>query len=218
MSLLDLSHAIVSDMPQWASDRQPLKLHRRSLHGPDSHMSSSLEIGCHVGTHIDAPLHFLDGQPGLDRIPVDRFFGRGLVVDCRPGGEGTAAPAALGPDILAGRDLAEVDFLLLLTGWDTHWGTDEYYRHWPWLSADLAAVVAKAGLKGIGLDTPSLDDRTGHVAHDLCAAAGLVNIENLTGLAPLVGRDFHFLCLPLKLHDTEASPVRAVAVLETGAP
>ncbi len=65
LKLIDLSHTIVSDMAQWPGDKQPLKLHRHSLHGPDSHLSSSLEFGCHVGTHIDAPLHFLAGQPGI---------------------------------------------------------------------------------------------------------------------------------------------------------
>ena len=214
MSLLDLSHTIVADMPQWASDNQPLKLHRRSLHGPDSHMSSSLEIGCHVGTHIDAPLHFLDGQPGLDRLPVDHFVGPGRVVDCRPQVAAMAEPGPLGAEVLSGLNLDAVDFVLLLTGWDRFWGQDRYYQAWPYLSAELAAAVAAAGLKGIGLDTPSLDSLTGHVAHDLCAAAGLVNIENLTGLDQLVDRNFQFQCLPLKLHDTEASPVRAVAVME----
>ena len=214
MALIDLSHTIYTDMPQWAGDHQPLKLHRHSLHGTGNHMSSALEIGCHVGTHIDAPLHFLDGQPGVDRLPVDSFQGRGRVVDCRPAVGFQDKPQALGAEILVGQDLAEVDFLLLLTGWDQYWGQDRFYQEWPWLSAELATAVAAADLKGIGLDTPSLDCFGGHEAHDICAAAGLINIENLTGLEQLVDRDFRFMALPLKLQDTEASPVRAVAIPE----
>lgn len=215
MELFDLSHTISSGMPQWRSDRQPLVLHRHSVHGPDSHMSSSLEFGCHVGTHIDAALHFLDGQPGVDALPLDRFHGRALVLDVREKESGVAAPVALEPEILNGIDLAGIEFLLLLTGWDRYWGEETYYRKWPFLSPELAHQLADAGLKGVGLDTPSLDNFQGHQAHDICAAKGMINIENLTGLSALAGMIVEFQALPLKLEATEASPVRAVAWVKT---
>ncbi len=211
MSWIDLSHTIIPDMPQWRGDNQRLALHRRSEHGPDGHLSSALEFGCHVGTHIDAPLHFLAGQPGLDELPVEQFCGPALVVDLRDGTSGEAPVAGQGPEVLTGFDLGQVDFVLFLTGWDRHWGQERYYREWPWLSSGLAQLLADSGLKGVGLDTPSLDDFKGHLAHDICAAAGMINIENLTGLEklPRIGIQFH--AFPLKLLATEASPVRAVA-------
>ena len=212
MRLVDLSHTIVSGMAQWPGDRQPLVLHRQSRHGPESHMSSSLEMGCHVGTHIDAPLHFLDGQPGLDALPPERFVGPGRVI-AAPASD---PPAAIGPEVLDGIDLSGVDFVLLDTGWSRHWGTALYYRHWPWLSPELAERLAAAGLKGVGLDTPSLDTFDGQKAHEICAAAGLINVENLTGLEAMAGCDFLLLALPLKLDATEASPVRAVAWVNDG--
>jgi arylformamidase len=207
MELVDLSHSIVSDMPQWPGDDQPLCLHRRSLHGADSHMSSALELGCHVGTHIDAPLHFLDGQQGLHEMPVNRFVGRGVVVRA---GDGDTA-RALTPADVAGVDLAAADFVLFATGWDRHWGLPRYYREWSWLSPELATLMAGADLKGVGLDTPSLDPFGGQAAHDICAAAGMVNVENLAALERLPDTGFTLFVLPLKLHATEASPVRAVA-------
>lgn len=211
MAWIDLSHTIIPHMPQWLGDDQPLAVHLRSEHGPDSHMSSSLEFGCHVGTHIDAPLHFLAGAPAVDEMPVDRFCGNGLVLDVRPENTGVAPAEALGPEVLDGLDLNQVDFVLILTGWDRFWGQKRYYQEWPWLSAELARKLAAADLKGVGLDTPSLDDFGGEAAHDICAAAGLINIENLTGLAALPTSGFQFQALPLKLKATEASPVRAVA-------
>jgi arylformamidase len=211
MAWIDLSHTIVPGMLQWRGDDQPLAIHRHSMHGPDSHMSSSLEFGCHVGTHIDAALHFLAGQPGLDRLPVEAFAGSCLVVDARDPDTGVAPVAALGAGILDEHDLQDVDFVLLLTGWDRYWGQERYYREWPWLGADLACRLAGAGLKGVGLDTPSLDEYGGQQAHDICAAAGLINIENLTGLDRLPVRGALFQALPLKLYATEASPVRAAA-------
>ncbi len=211
MKLIDLSHVIAPGMPQWPGDQQPLKIHRHSEHGPDSHMSSSLEFGCHVGTHLDGALHFLAGQPALDEVPVERFAGMALVIEATKKDQGSNKPEALPVDLLSGHNLTEVDFVLFHTGWDRHWGTEEYYRHWPWLSGELAALLAASNLKGVGLDTPSLDNFNGSEAHDRCAAAGMVNIENLTGLDALVGTVVHFMAVPLKLFQTEASPVRAVA-------
>jgi len=209
LKLIDLTHTIIPDMPQWPDDRQPLEIHRHSLHGPDNHMSSSLEFGCHVGTHIDAPLHFLAGEPGIDLLSVDRFVGKGVVIRAGDG----ESPVVLGPESCDGVDLKPVDFVLFDTGWDRHWGTDRYYREWSYLSVELAELLAAAGLKGVGLDTPSLDTFGGQAAHDICAPAGMINIENLANLGALPREGFTLLVLPLKLEGTEASPVRAVALV-----
>lgn len=115
--------------------------------------------------------------------------------------------------MLAGVDLAGLDFLILDTGWARFWGEDRYYRHWPFLGPDLARAVAGAGLKGVGLDTPSLDNFGGRLAHDVCAQAGMVNLENLANLRALPPGEFTLLALPLKLRGTEASPVRAAALV-----
>ena len=209
MKLIDLTHTIVPDMPQWFGDSQPLNIHRHSIHGPDSHMSSSLEFGCHVGTHIDAPLHFLAGEPGVDRLPVDRFMGTGVVIRA---GDGKSAQA-IGPEVCDGIDLGPLDFVLFDTGWDQYWGTERYYREWSYLTPKLAELLAGAGLKGVGLDTPSLDPFGGQHAHDICAPVGMINIENLANLAALPREGFTLLVMPLKLEGTEASPVRAVALV-----
>ncbi len=231
MKPIDLSYTLISGMPQWRGDAQPLSIHRQSEHGPDGHMSSSLEFGCHVGTHIDAPLHFLAGAPGVDEMPLENFGGSALVVDVRsvvmkqiaengePGSLGSEVlfckPSPNGTGDSIEEDLGGIDFVLFYTGWNQHWGSEKYYRHWPWLSPELARVLAAAELKGVGLDTPSLDDFGGQAAHDLCAAAGMINIENLTNLGALPGRGAWFQAFPLKLHGTEASPVRALAWVES---
>jgi arylformamidase len=208
--LVDLSHTIYSGMPQWPGDKQALKLHRHSLHSTGSHMSSSLEFGCHIGTHIDAPLHFLDGEPGVDELPLDRFLGTAVVIRCGDG-EHTGP---LAPELLDDIDLEGVDFVLFDTDWSRHWGSELYYSRWSFLTAELAQRLAGAGLKGVGLDTPSLDPFNGQSAHDICAPAGMINIENLANLKAVPDRGFTLQVMPLKLDGTEASPVRALAMME----
>lgn len=210
MRLMDLSHSIVSGMPQWPGDTQALRVVRSREHGPGSHESSRVEFGCHVGTHVDAPRHFLKGAGGVDDMPLDRYAGAAVVVRTGP----DAAPGALPAALLDGVDLTGIEFVLFDTGWARHWGQPRYYEDWPWLSPELAARLAAAGLKGVGLDTPSLDAFDGHLAHDICAAAGMVNLENLADLSALPARGFRVLALPLKLAATEASPIRAAALLD----
>lgn len=212
VQLIDLSHGIASDMAQWPGDNQPLKLHRRTEHGADGHMSSALEIGCHVGTHLDAPLHFSASGSAIDTMPVSSFAGKAIVVPV----PFLDSPVPFGVEVMAGVSLAGVDFVLFNTGWSRHWGTSRYYETWPSIAPELASMLAGANLKGVGLDTPSLDNLTGHFAHDICAAAEMVNIENLTNLAALPEEGFYLLVLPLKLEATEASPVRAVGLVSPG--
>lgn len=210
MRIVDLSHTVKSGMPQWRGDDQPLRIIRRSEHGPDSHRSSALELGCHVGTHLDAALHFRPGAPDLGTLPLDAFWGRARVVRTGP----DTPPGPLAASLLDGLDLAGLDFVLFDTGWARHWGDERYYAEWPYYGEGLARRLAAAGLKGSGLDTPSLDPFAGSVAHDVCAAADMVNVENLAHLDRLPAATFTLLVLPLKLDSAEASPVRAAALLD----
>jgi arylformamidase len=209
MRWIDLSHEIRGGMDQYPGDQRPVRLIRDCEHGVDPYLATSLEIGCHVGTHLDAPLHFGPGRPGVDALPLSACAGPARVLDVRA----VAAAGPLPANLLPAAWCPDVDFLLLHTGWSRHWRTPQYYDGWPWLAADLADRLAAAGLKGVGIDGPSVDDLDRRACHDIFAAAGMVNLENLTGLAALPPEPFLLVALPLKLHATEASPVRAAALI-----
>jgi kynurenine formamidase len=203
MKLIDLSHVLETGMAVYPGDPVSPRIQRLSDHGAGSHRSSALDTGCHAGTHIDLPLHFLAGEPALEAFPAERCVGTAVVVDAPAG----AAP----PSVLDGVDPAGLDFVLLRTGWSRHWGTPRYYADWPHLAPATARRLAAMSLKGVGLDTPSIDPFGEETAHRLLAAAGLINIENLANLAALPAGRFELLVLPLRLSGAEASPVRAVA-------
>jgi len=209
MPIIDLSHTVVSGMLQYPGDEPSPQLVRKMTHANDGVLSSALAMGCHVGTHIDTPYHFLDDQPGLEALAVDLFYGSARVVVAEVGDD----PTALGLDILEDVDLDRLDYLVFRTGWERHWGTELYYERWPYLSTELAQRLAATELKGVGLDSPSVDALNEHDAHNLFARAGMVNVENLANLQALPAGLFQLLVLPLKLAGTEASPVRAVALI-----
>lgn len=204
MTLVDLTHTLRTGLPVYPGDPVTPEIVRLSDHGEGGHRSSALRTGCHAGTHVDLPLHFLAGAEDLATFPVERCVGTALLLDAPAG----PIPASL----LDGTDLGEAEFLVLRTGWSRHWGGPAYYRDWPYLEPALAERLTGAGLKGVGLDSPSVDPPDDETSHRILAAGGLVNVENLAHLDRLpAGRPFRLWVLPLRLAGAEASPVRAVA-------
>jgi kynurenine formamidase len=203
MNLIDLSHVLETGMAVYPGDPVVPRIDRLSEHGVETHQSSAFACGCHAGTHIDLPLHFLAGKPSLEALAPERFIGAARVLDAPEG----AIPATL----LDGIDPAGLDFVLFRTGWARHWGTPRYYDGWPYLTHAAARRLADMGLKGVGLDTPSIDPAHDQTAHALLAAADLINVENLANLEALPAGRFEFQALPLRLSGAEASPVRALA-------
>ncbi len=63
----------------------PPRVVRRMTFAEGGHLVSALDFTCHLGTHLDTPLHFLDGQPGLEAMPLEKFRGRGCVIDAPRG-------------------------------------------------------------------------------------------------------------------------------------
>ena len=113
-----------------------------------------------------------------------------------------------------GDKVSQADFLLFNLGWDQYWGTDAYFGDYPCVDDAVLEFIMAGGYKGIGFDVIGLDpiadeNLTRH--KKLFAACDMINIENLKNLH-LCGDDlFWFSCYPLKLENSDGSPIRAVA-------
>jgi arylformamidase len=164
---------------------------------------SSTNGSPHVGTHADAPLHVHDGWAASEALPLGAFLGDALVLDVDD------APA--GPLTLSADDprLAGVERLLLRTGRTIADG--RFPDVWPVLSAATAAALARGGLRLLGVDAPSVDERESKTldVHHALFEAGAFVLENLDlrGITP--GR-YELVALPQRLDGLDAAPVRAV--------
>lgn len=212
LRIVDLTHPIAPDMPVYPGTEPPV-LRRANTVERDGFAETFVQMYSHTGTHVDAPAHMLAGAPTLDELGAGRFVGTACVIDVAG-----AAGGEIGVEMLerhAGL-AAGCDFVLFHTGWSRHWGEARYYSGFPVLDRDAARWLAGRGLKGIGLDAISVDPvgPGPFVNHLELFGGGLVLVENLTGLGPIVGRRFAFSCLPLALPNADGSPVRAVAMLE----
>lgn len=209
-TVLDLTHPLAEGMPVYPGGIPPV-IRRSAAVAEDGYAETQLTIFTHTGTHIDAPAHMLDGAPTLDRLGAGHFVGTACVID-------VAGMATVPRGFLEARaaDLDGCEFVLFHTGWDKFWGQPGYFEGYPVLVPEAAEWLAGRGLKGVGWDAISVDpvgaaEFPNHLA---LFRAGVISIENLRGLATLVGRRFLFACLPLALPEADGSPVRAVAILE----
>lgn len=206
MTVIDLSHPLSPDTPVWPGD-PALNAAPYASMGSHGYAAQAWTLPGHAGTHLDAPAHVLAAGTDLASLPLSRCLGPGRVADV-PGRGG------IGLQHLP-RDLAGVDFLLLRSGHDQHWGRPAYYTDFPRLTLEAAQFLAGSGLRGLGLDWPSLDgpDSAELPVHKILLGAGLVLVENLRGLERLP-ENFLFLALPLALAGGDGSPVRACALVE----
>lgn len=212
MTLFDLTHTISPGMPVYPGTEPP-SLTRANTVERDGFAETLLGMYSHTGTHIDAPAHMLAGGPTLDQLDAGRFVGRACVIDVSTAG----APAIEQAALEAHAHLIDgCRFALLHTGWARYWGQDRYFRGFPILSLEATRWLARRGLSGIGVDAISIDPvgTTDFPNHLEVFRAGMISVENLTGLDRLAGRTFLFSCLPLKLERADGSPVRAVAIVE----
>ena len=164
---------------------------------------SSTTASPHVGTHADAPLHVRDDWPASDALPLAAFLGGALVLD--------VSDATDGPLLLSADDprLQGVHRLLLRTGRSIAQGT--FPTGWPALDPGVAAALAANGLRLLGVDAPSVDDRESKTlaVHHALFAGGAYLLENLDLRDVPPGR-YELVALPQRLGGLDAAPVRAV--------
>src|SRR5207248_7440917 len=129
----------------------------------------------------DSPFHrYADGKD-LSELPLTRLANlSGVVVTIDPGRK------AVGRDVFAGLGLRG-KAVLVRTGWDVHWRTDQYFEGHPFLTADAAAFLASAGAALVGIDSLNIDDTAdmSRPVHTALLGAGVPVAEHLTGLAGL---------------------------------
>lgn len=210
----DLAHPVSARTPRVPGFPAPVVTRSMSL--PADPMSvTDLHLCCHVGTHIDAPCHFVAGAATLDELHIDAFCGDGIVLDATG-----AQPRPFGVDDLlaaGGEEVRRGDIVLLATGWDAHVGTVRYDLH-PSLSEEAAHWMVERRVKLVGLDVPTPDlpvtqraDGFTWPVHKILLGAGVLVAEHLRGLRALAGRRVEVVMAPLNIADGDGAPVRALA-------
>ncbi len=212
MKAIDLTHTLTPHISIYPGCEKP-SFSPVATWEKDGFRETFLQFTSHAGTHMDAPFHFFKNAPSLDSLSVNRFWGHAVVIDCTNIPTGNVISLShLFPYL---KEIKKVDFVLFHTGWDRFFGNDAYFHHFPVPDSDVLKQLIEMGIKGVGIDTLSIDsfETTTYPNHRILLEAGLVIVENLTGLDH-IGQHCLFYALPLLFEKSDGAPVRAIAMVE----
>lgn len=173
----------------------------------DGYAMSEYRFWNHLGTHVDAPSHFVKTGRSLDQYPLSRLICETVVLPCH-------GKRTLDPDWLDER-LGDTPppGLFLVTGHYRYWGTPRYFDPFAVLSAGGAHWLAAHGVKMVAVDAPSVDPvaTTEFPIHKILLAEDCLLVENVDYAEDMPSR-IELWALPLKVDGANGSPARVVAV------
>ncbi|MGH2828602.1 MAG: cyclase family protein [Actinomycetota bacterium] len=170
MKVLDLSQDFSMHTPAFASyDGPSIKWIKRLAFdmAGGQEMTSTL----HVGTHLDAPAHFLSGGKFIADLPIDFLVGPACVVDLEKMGIGDFE--LYGPEHFerweseTGHSIDRGDIVVIHTGYHRHYPenwidrseTDEtkYFIRHPGPTREFAEWVLDRGVRWLAVDVGTAD-------------------------------------------------------------
>ncbi len=230
--LIDLTYPLSPDSLYWptGSRFEHQQLNWGMSEGGYWYASAAFSSPEHLGTHLDAPIHF--GENGWTNadIPIERLFAHGVVIDITSKSNASADATLSVDDIEAWEDrndtLQEGSIAIIRTGWASQWPDWETYYgsstptdvatlHFPGISPEAAQALVNRGIFGVGIDTASIDpgNSSRFEAHQILAAANVFNLENLTNVDGLPEAGFDIIALPMKIKGGTGGPARVVAIV-----
>lgn len=171
-----------------------------------------IELVANTGTYVDSPFHrFADGKD-LSELPLSSLVDLDTVVLRYNAEKGRA----IGRERFDGLGDLTGKAVLVHTGWDAHWRTDQYFEEHPFLTEDTAEYLVDAGAALVGIDSLNIDDTEDlyRPVHTTLLGAEIPIAEHLRGLDQLPDRGARFSAAPVKVKDFGTFPVRAFAVVE----
>ncbi|HEV7993252.1 MAG TPA: cyclase family protein [Gemmatimonadaceae bacterium] len=217
MQLIDLSHRIEHGMVTLKGFPAPVICDYLSREQSRQHYAPGTEFNigridmiANTGTYLDTPFHrYADGDD-LAALRLEQVVGLpGVVVRIARDAGRAIEPASFGSLDVRGRAV------LVHTGWDAHWRTEQYFEGHPFLTRSAAEHLRDAGAALVGIDSLNIDDTSdgARPVHTVLLGAGIPIVEHLTGLSALPSDGFQFSAVPPKIVGMGTFPVRAHALV-----
>lgn len=190
---------------------------------PGYWQASWISFGAHTASHVDSPLHVVQGAPFIGEIPLDKVIGEAVILDLMSKGYDNAV---IGPEDLEpfADDICEGDIVIMRTDWAAKkWNSPDlsYWLESPVLSVEGAQWLVQKKPKAVVFDCfeeygarlPNFkpDD---FAMHKVILGAGIIIIEGVINLDQLKNKRVKFFAVPLKIMNTEAAPARIFAIEE----
>jgi arylformamidase len=202
--ILDVTAPLSAALPAYRGD-PPVRIEAAfRIADGDPFNLTRLEMGCHAGTHVDAPYHFLMDGLTIDQIPLDILVGKARVVEL--GVSHGIEKADLEP-----LDLTEHLRVLLKTRMSGQIRQKAFQADHVYLSGEAARYLVQIGVKLVGIDYLSVDafGDEEFPAHHALLQAGVVIVEGLD-LSEVEDGEYDMTCLPLRITGAEGAPARVI--------
>jgi arylformamidase len=202
---IDVTLPLRTGMVRWPGD-PGVKIERRlSIDRGDADNLSVISMSAHTGTHMDAPLHFLESGAAMDEMPLSAVMGTARVIEI-------ADPESIKPDELAPHKIRHGDRILFKTLNSSRAGqADAFLKDYVHISKEAAKFLARRKVRTVGIDYLSVGGyrRGGVQTHVTLLKAGIWIIEGLDLSAVKPGY-FHLLALPIKIAGGDGAPARVL--------
>ena len=208
MRLIDLSQPVYDGSPNCPA-HPPVRSEVIKDHPQTGWRVELLTIASHTGSHVDAPLHFMDGGAGVDELPLDVLIGPARLI-CF-----SDDVLAVGEAELRRHDLAGVTRLLIKTR-NSAWlasGSGDFHPDFTHITPEGAEYLVSLGVRLVGVDYLSVEQFRSphHRTHKTLLSNGVVIVEGLVLSDPPAG-DYELICLPMLLAGLDGAPARAVLI------
>jgi arylformamidase len=211
VKIYDISKEISKDMMVYKDreeKRPQLKVVRDFYTG--SVYESIITMDLHTGTHMDAPLHMLEGGETIENQDLSRTITPCRVLDL------THVEDSIGLKHLEDKHIDQGDFLLLKTKNSLREGEKTFDYDFVYLDKEGAHYLREKKVIGLGIDALGIERaQSDHETHKILMGEGIVIIEGLA-LKDVPEGEYILIALPLKIKGGEASPVRAVLIDKLG--
>lgn len=168
----------------------------------------NINLFSQLGTHVDAPVHFLPDGATNERLLLESMVGPVTVIDVVAREGGFLAAVDLEDHLASIRQTRRV---ILRSGWDVRRGSSGYWQGFTEITPDAARLLVDTGVRFLGIDTPTPSFTDLHEVHRILLGAGCVIAECLVNTAELSAVSF-IVCLPLPLVGVDGAPARIIAL------
>jgi len=200
----DVSVQLSNHVPVWPSG-PPIRLQSAPHLSRDKSYTiheTLIQISSHMGTHIDAPYHFVENGKRLHEIPLERLVGKATLFEI-PG------VRSIGERELTPLKWEGIERVLFKTENSKHWQDGSFYQNFVYLEPEGARFLVDRGVQLVGIDYLSIEKFKAekHLTHFTLLKKDVVVIEGLdmSRVGPV---EYSTLALPLSLLDTDAGPTR----------
>ncbi len=202
---IDISVPIHTGMVHWP-DNPPVQVdYMLHMERGDICTVSTLSMGSHTGTHMDAPLHFIQQGLGLHEMPLDAAIGRARVIDIRD-------TESIKREELESHHIQRGERVLFKTLNSTRcWQTNTFVEDFVYISQEAARYLALVGIQTVGIDYLSVGGyaKDAVETHLALLEAGIWIIEGLD-LSKVDAGIYELVCLPLRITESDGGPARAI--------